>query len=1033
MVLRPEDRALAAHLIRRAALPVETVLAALEDSARSRRDLGESLVHLGAMDPQKVVAFRAEVARRREGITEARSASSPSAPAGPARRNGFEDDHDTWFDMPKVPLLRDTDPDPELESASEGEIQLAEVREALDEEDDDALTPRPLTAVGAEGVARVGSREWDGLGPTRPSVPAFDARAVGVDRFSGLEPTTLRADVPDVSLIDVETVSSAARDPWSDPEATRLPELAGPYPSGALDETTTREPNEVDVPLEPLEERLAPSGRRMDERYRMLGEIGRGGMGRILCAKDAEIGREVAVKVLLGGNDAPDSMVRRFWTEVQATGQLEHPSIIPIHDVGRLPSGEPFYVMKKLSGRTLAEILTDLEGGDQPTVEEFTRPRLLTIFQQIANAVAFAHDRGVIHRDIKPANIMVGRYGEAILIDWGLAKVLGREEPSVDLEEPRVELLGRYSAAETQSGTITGTPQYMSPEATEGRPELLTNRSDVYGLGAVLYEILTLEPPYLDLGFVPTVMKVRRGDLTPPRERAPHLAIPEALEELCLRAMAHKPAERPRAGELAAELGRILEGAKERERRGREAKARLRAGRASVERWQMLKVELQTAEAEAKRLGKEVPPWADVADKQRIWAVEDRVSELKIDAVGAFEEAEADFLRALGEVPDDREARSALAALYHARFGEAERARDREGQRYYRSLVARYDDGVWARVLEGDGTLEITADHDDVALRLARLEPRDRVLEPADERDLGMAPVERFEIPIGSYLLICHRPGERTILRPVNVGRAETVQVHLSFRSGREVGDDFVFVPGGTAILGGDAIAHGAEERRVKDIPDFCIARYPVTCDEYLAFINARAREDLQAALRHVPRARAQEGHYWTWDESRHSFVYPERSPSGHEWTGSLPVAGISMEDAEAYIAWRRDLTGERLRLPEEDEWEKAARGVDGRFFPWGDHFDPTFCKMKNSRNTPYPEPEPVGTFATDTSPYGARDMAGGVREICLTEVDGERAPVMRGGCWADTGLFCRVAFRHITKPDFVNTGLGFRLAKDVG
>ena len=296
-----------------------------------------------------------------------------------------------------------------------------------------------------------------------------------------------------------------------------------------------------------------------------------------------------------------------------------------------------------------------------------------------------------------------------------------------------------------------------------------------------------------------------------------------------------------------------------------------------------------------------------------------------------------------------------------------------------------------------------------------------------------MAPVERFELPIGSYVLFCARPGERTILRPVNVGRTESVQVHLTFRGAKEIGDDFVYVPGGPAILGGDPIAHGAEERRVRQIDEFCIARYPVTCDEYLAFINARAREDLKAASRHVPRARAQEGHYWQWDEARQSFVYPERTPAGHEWTGSLPVNGVSMEDAEAYIAWRCDLTGERLRLLHEDEWEKAARGVDGRFFPWGDHFDPTFCKMKLSRNTPYPEPEPVGTFATDTSPYGARDMAGGVREICVTEVDGERAPVMRGGCWADTGLFCRVAFRHITKPDFVNTGLGFRLAKDVG
>jgi serine/threonine-protein kinase len=184
--------------------------------------------------------------------------------------------------------------------------------------------------------------------------------------------------------------------------------------------------------------------------------------------------------------------------------------------------------------------------------------------------------------------------------------------------------------------------------------------------------------------------------------------------------------------------------------------------------------------------------------------------------------------------------------------------------------------------------------------------------------------------------------------------------------------------------------------------------------------------------MKHVPRARAQEGHYWRYAVERDRFEYPDKSPGGHAWVGNLPVNGVSMEDAQAYIEWKKSVTGEKLRLPHENEWEKAARGVDGRFFPWGDHFDPTFCKMKESRNVPYPEPEPVGAFPIDCSPYGARDMAGSMREICVTEVGGSVMPVMRGGCWSDTGLFCRVAFRHVTQPDFVNTGLGFRLAKDL-
>lgn len=1009
MTLRPEDRSLAAYLLERDAVPMDELFSALADARTSERDLGEALVRQGTLDAPAVVAFRAEAMKT--------AATGPSGPAlvpvndaserstvADARidSGGFGAGEDTWFD-----LVGEAKP---AEGGLEAELARHTPKEppaAKNEWDD--LEPTRIPQ---------GADEWDGLGPTRPYEPGRHPVAGDV-----LDSDTIRGG----SAFD--PVVGVPKQPYvvEDGEEATIPPPDGrpvgrwPTPSG------------VDLEISRSELRLAPSGKNVEERYRLLGEIGRGGMGRILKARDTEIGREVAVKVLLGGTQARENLIRRFWTEVQATGQLEHPSIIPIHDVGRLPTGELFYVMKMLSGRTLADIIQQLKDGDPEVTKEFTRVRLLTIFQQIAYAVAFSHAHGVVHRDIKPGNIMVGRYGESILLDWGLAKILSEDAPEITEDLPRVRMVGRYSASETASGTITGTPQYMSPEATEGRPELLTPKSDVYGLGATLYEILTLEPAFADIGFVPTVMKVRQGDFVPPREKAPELSIPLDLDELCMQAMRSDPQERPPAKKLADDIGAFLEGAKERQRRQQEAKARVRDGRRSTDRWKQLKIELQAAESEAKRLAKEVPLWAEIERKRDIWALEDRVSELEIEAIGAFEEAEADFMRALGEVPDDREARSALAALYFARFGEAERARDVEGQRYYRTLVQRYDDGVWERVLEGDGTLEVTAEPDDVEVSIARFVSVDRVLRPAERRSLGKVPVSRFEIPIGSYVLTLSRPGERDILRPVLIGRTESVTVHVKFRTSAEIGEAFLLVPEGPAILGGDTIAHGALDRKIAEVAEFGIARFPVTCDEYLAFINDLVkRAGVEEALRHVPRARAQEGYYWRYDADRERFEYPQKSPGGQSWVGNLPVNGVSMEDAEAYAAWRSELTGEALRLLHEHEWEKAARGVDGRFFPWGDHFDPTFCKMKESRNVPYPEPEPVGAFPIDCSPYGARDMAGSMREICLTDVGGSTVPVVRGGCWSDTGLFCRVAFRHITQPDFVNTGLGFRLAKDL-
>lgn len=811
------------------------------------------------------------------------------------------------------------------------------------------------------------------------------------------------------------------------------PRFGDDVPAAALERRLPRASalGGVELRIEPLSERLAPSGRRVEERYELLGEIGRGGMGRILKARDTEIGREVAIKALLG-EAVSDRNIRRFWTEVRATGRLEHPAIIPVHDVGRLPTGELFYVMKKLSGCTLADVVQSLREGDEETVREFTRVRLLTVFQQIAYAVAFAHARGVTHRDIKPANIMVGGYGEAILLDWGLAKI----GPSTDEGEAGdMRSAPLPSAQESANGTITGTPQYMSPEAAEGLQERVGPKSDVYGLGAVLYELLTLTPPYEDQGFVSTVVRVRQHQFDAPRARAPNAAISEALEDLCLGAMHVDPEQRPTAKALADEIGHILEGAKERERRIENARGLVREGRRATERWRTLKVSLQGTESEARRLAKSVAAWAPAESKASLWALEDKVSELKIEAIGAFEEAESAFLRALGEVSDDKEARSGLASLYFARFGEAERARDVEAQRYYRGLVSRFDDGVWSQVMEGEGSLEVTltCGHES-EVAIAPMELKGRALRPGLRRALGRGTVPRFNISVGSYLVSVSSPGEREIQCPVWVGRNEAMSVHVRCRRSEEVGDEYVLVPAGPAIVGGDTMAPGSLERYVAEVAEFAIARFPVTCAEYLEFLHALAAVDVEQARRRSPRARPLEGYFWTFDASSGRFAYGggERGVEGSTWGDHLPVSGISLRDAAQFAAWRSEVTQQRLRLPHETEWEKAARGVDGRFFPWGDHFDPTFCKMRDSRNRPYPDPEPVGAFPMDCSPYGARDMAGGVRELCVTEDGGGMVAVVRGGGWLDTANFCRLAHRDLAKPDYVTLGLGFRLVREM-
>ena len=250
--------------------------------------------------------------------------------------------------------------------------------------------------------------------------------------------------------------------------------------------------------------------------FQILDRIGSGGMGEVYRAWQPSLGRTVAVKVLPDSQRRPDAL-ERFENEARVLGLLEHPNIMPIHDLGRDAEGRAFYSMKLVKGRTLRQILEDLRKGDAETAKWHSLPMLLTVFEKVCDAVAFAHSQGVLHRDLKPDNIMVGEFGEVLVLDWGLAKVRDRKSEGGDdgagEERPEV-VLGM-----TMVGDVMGTPQYMSPEQAEGVTEDLDERSDVFSLGGVLYAILTLHPPVEDGDVESVLRRVRSGSVTPPSTR----------------------------------------------------------------------------------------------------------------------------------------------------------------------------------------------------------------------------------------------------------------------------------------------------------------------------------------------------------------------------------------------------------------------------------------------------------------------------------------------------------------------------------
>jgi serine/threonine-protein kinase len=283
-------------------------------------------------------------------------------------------------------------------------------------------------------------------------------------------------------------------------------------------------------------------------------------MGAIVRAVDPELGRPVAIKVILGGLGASRHQVARFLREARITSQLAHPNIPPVHDLGRTTEGQLYFVMKWIEGHSLAEVLGKITAlGEGALATE--RPVLLRAMVRVCEALAFAHSRGVIHRDLKPANVMLGEFGEVLVMDWGLARLA--EE--ADIDSSRTGLVAETDPLETQEGHVLGTPAYMPPEQAEGKVGRIDERSDVYALGALLYTILTGEPPFRGANSRATLVLVVEGRLVGPRERVPGAMIPPALEAIVLKAMARRPDDRYRSvEELQADLEAHLLG-----RRGR--------------------------------------------------------------------------------------------------------------------------------------------------------------------------------------------------------------------------------------------------------------------------------------------------------------------------------------------------------------------------------------------------------------------------------------------------------------------------------
>lgn len=386
----------------------------------------------------------------------------------------------------------------------------------------------------------------------------------------------------------------------------------------------------------------------LSDRYQILGEIARGGVGVVLKGRDQDLGRDLAMKVLRDDHADDPGLIQRFVEEAQIAGQLQHPGIVPVYELGLDGDGRPFFTMKLIEGRTLSALLRERADAS------LDLPRFLRIFEQVCDAVAYAHARHVVHRDLKPANVMVGAYGEVLVADWGFAKVLrtggvddelsSRREVE-EREQVRTVRSGP-DGEESQVGSVLGTPAYMPPEQARGAVEELDERSDVFALGAILCEILTGAPPYVGTEARELVRMAAAAELEDARRRLDVSGADGPLVELALRCLAPERAKRPAdAAVLAVELARYLESLSDRARQAEveAAEARVRA----AEERKARRLTLGLAASVLVALGLGVGGWFWIELQQEARVAEQRAHDERVTL--EVEERLQDAARLIGE------------------------------------------------------------------------------------------------------------------------------------------------------------------------------------------------------------------------------------------------------------------------------------------------------------------------------------------------------------------------------------------------